>query len=147
GTPDPKPTGSATAPSPTGRGQPASACSIAGPTNSATPASPARQGQSASVPPTSKPTRSARRRARLSVDLGPLDHEGHAHVGPVLVQVLAPDARRDDVYGADVAKRCLCLLERLHRRVVGGRLRAPDELDDLHNCHFLCSSPKAVDGR
>src|SRR5919109_3689668 len=37
-------------------------------------------------------------------DVGALDHERESHVGSVLVEVLPPDPRADDVHGADVAK-------------------------------------------
>ena len=48
-----------------------------------------------------------------SVDVGALDQEGDAHVGAVLVEVLAADPGRDDVDGADVAQRALRLVQRL----------------------------------
>src|SRR5436189_2034161 len=72
-----------------------------------------------------------------SVDVGALDNECHPDVGAVLVEVVAADPGRDDVDGADVPQRALRRLQRLRRGVVGRRLRAPDELDDLHYGHAL----------
>src|ERR687898_518052 len=74
----------------------------------------------------------AYRRMRL-IDVGALDKERDPDVGPELVQVLAADARAHDVHRTDVAQRCLSLLQRLLGGVVGGRLRASDQLDDLDN--------------
>src|SRR3954447_10715115 len=76
-------------------------------------------------------------RATWLVDVGALDQEGDPDVGAVLVEVLAPDARADDVDCADVPQRGLRLLQRLHRRVVAGRLRAANQLDDLDYGHSL----------
>src|SRR5215208_5991162 len=86
--------------------------------------------------------RDQRRRVARSglVDVGALDQEGDAHVRAEFVQVLPSDPRADDVDGPDVAKRCLRLLQRLLRRVVGGRLRASNQLDDLDNRHSLLLS-------
>src|SRR6187401_1074691 len=70
-----------------------------------------------------------------SVDVGALDQERNAHVGAVLVEVLAPDARAHDVDGADVSQRGLRLLQRLRRRIVARRLGASDQLDDLDYGH------------
>src|SRR4051795_10386061 len=86
--------------------------------------------------------RSPRRRPRCPratwlVDVGALDQEGDPDVGAVLVEVLAPDARADDVDCTDVPQRGLRLLQRLHRRVVAGRLRAANQLDDLDYGHSL----------
>src|SRR5207244_7093402 len=72
-----------------------------------------------------------------SVHVGALDDERDPHVGPVLVEVVAADAGRDDVDRADVPQRALRRLQRLRRGVVGRRLRAADELDDLHYGHVL----------
>src|SRR3954453_3244375 len=74
-------------------------------------------------------------RATWLVDVGALDQEGDPDVGAELVEVLAPDAGADDVDCADVPQRALRLLQRLHRRVVAGRLRAPNQLDDLDYGH------------
>src|SRR5215217_1371384 len=74
---------------------------------------------------------------RHSVDVGALDQEGDAHVSAVLVEVLPPNSRADDVDGPDVPQRALRLAERLLGRVVGGRLRASNQLDDLDNRHSL----------
>src|SRR5436190_19307671 len=76
-------------------------------------------------------------RATWLVDVGALDQEGDPDVGAVLVEVLAPDARADDVDCTDVPQRGLRLLQRLHRRVVAGRLRAANQLDDLDYGHSL----------
>src|SRR6185295_8990254 len=70
-------------------------------------------------------------------DVGSLDQERDPDVGAVLVEVLAPDAGADDVDRADVPQRCLGLLQRLHRRIVAGRLRATHQLDDLDYGHSL----------
>src|SRR5947207_15903288 len=80
------------------------------------------------------------------VDVGAFDQEGDAHVCAVLVEVLSPDPGADDVDGADVPERALRLLQRLHRRVVAGRLRASNQLDDLDNRHSLLLSIGRVDG-
>ena len=48
-------------------------------------------------------------RSGRSIDRPSPRQEGDAHVGPVLVEVLAADPGRDDVDGADVAQRALRL--------------------------------------
>src|SRR4051794_17551910 len=70
------------------------------------------------------------------IDVGALHQECHTHVGPVLVEVLAAEAGADDVDRADVAQLLLGALERLAGGVVGGLLRASDELDDLDYGHL-----------
>ena len=71
-------------------------------------------GQSTSVPSIRKATRTwARNSSRFSPRI----------------------AGADDVDRADVPQRALRLLQRLHRRVVAGRLRAPNQLDDLDYGH------------
>src|SRR4051794_27897019 len=72
-----------------------------------------------------------------SVNVGALDQERHPHMGAVLVQVLAADTGRDDVDRADVAQSALRLGKRLPGGVIGRRLRASDQLDDLHHCHRI----------
>src|SRR3954453_19304359 len=70
-----------------------------------------------------------------SVDVGALDEEGDPDVGSPLIEVLTAQPRGDAVDRADVAKRALCLFERLLRGVIRRLLGASNQLNDLYDGH------------
>src|SRR4051794_20601214 len=83
-----------------------------------------------------------------SVDVGALDEEGDPDVGSPLIEVLTAQPRGDDVDRADVAKRALCLFERLLRGVIRRLLGASNQLNDLYDGHEPSSfSPRWVCGK